>query len=200
MNRRDMLRHTAMLVGFAAGGSVSQAILAGTPFNRGIAATVFNIDQQKNISVLSEMIIPTTDTPGAIKAGVPDFIATIVGEWYNDKERAVFFKGLKALDQYCQAEQQVPFHSACEDTRTEALKQQEQITTDYKANNPGAAGHPLAGKADDNLPFFGKVKELVVVGYYNSEVGAKEELAYMPMPGYFDGDYEYAKVGKRWSS
>ena len=55
-------------------------------------------------------------------------------------------------------------------------------------------------KADDqHAPFFNKIKELTVLGYYTSEVGATRELAYNPVPGKFDGDYDYAKVGRQWS-
>ncbi len=53
---------------------------------------------------------------------------------------------------------------------------------------------------DENTPFFAKIKELTVIGYYSSEVGAKQELAYNPMPMRYEGDYDYAKTGGRqWS-
>ncbi|BFM09181.1 gluconate 2-dehydrogenase subunit 3 family protein [Halioxenophilus aromaticivorans] len=200
MHRREMLKHSFMLVGFAAAGGVAQSLMAGGPLNRGLSAVVFNQSQEKSVAIVSEMIIPTTDTPGAIKAGVPDFISTIVSQWYNDEERAVFFQGFKALDEFCQETEQKDFADASEATRIAALTAQETATEEYKKANPGAGGHPLAQKTDPNMPFFGKLKELVVTGYYTSEVGAKQELSYMPMPGYYDGSYEYAKVGRRFTS
>lgn len=200
MHRREMLKHSFMLVGFAAAGGVTQSLMAGGPLNRGLSAVVFNESQAKAVAILSEMIIPTTDTPGAIQAGVPDFISTIVSQWYNDEERSLFFKGFKALDEYCHKSEKADFVDASEATRIAALTEQEAVTQEYKKNNAVSGGHPLAQKSDPNTPFFGKLKELVVIGYYTSEVGAKQELSYLPMPGYYDGSYEYAKVGRRFTS
>jgi hypothetical protein len=198
MLRRELLKYTAMLLGGAASASVTRAVLAAAPINLGFGKIIFNEDQQSSVSLLSEMIIPTTDTPGAIKAGVPDFIATIVSEWYNDTERKVFFLGLHDLDSHCLAAEGQPFHAACEAAQLAALQGQEQIASAYKSTNK--AGHPLAKQSNDNLPFFAKLKELVVVGYYTSEVGAKQELSYLPMPMFYDGDYDYSKIGRRWTS
>lgn len=200
MHRRELLKLTALLLGGAASASVTRAVLAGAPINPGLGRVIFNEGQQASVALLSEMIIPTTDTPGAIKAGVPDFIATIVSQWYNEVERKVFFEGLHALDAHCQAAEGVPFHEAGEATRIAALREQEQITVNYQSQQAAAGGHPMAKNPDGNLPFFGKLKELVVVGYYTSEVGATQELSYLPMPGFYDGDYDYAKVGRRWIS
>ena len=47
-------------------------------------------------------------------------------------------------------------------------------------------------------PFFYQLKELTVLGYYTSEVGATQELAYLPIPGHYEGDYDF--TGKQWSS
>lgn len=200
MHRRELLKFTALLLGGAASASVARAVLADTPISAGLSKTIFNEGQQTSVALLSEMIIPTTDTPGAINAGVPDFIATIVSQWYNENERQIFFAGLQALDNYCQAVEKNTFDKASDATRLAALKEQEQITFDYQNNMRANAGHPMARKADDNLPFFGKLKELVVVGYYTSEVGATQELSYLPMPGFYDGNYDYANVGRRWTS
>ena len=52
---------------------------------------------------------------------------------------------------------------------------------------------------DQNTPFFTKLKELTVLGYFTSEVGAKQALAYNPMPMRYDGDYDFDKVGREWS-
>lgn len=200
MNRRELLKLTTLMLGGAASISVSRAVMAAGPINAGLVSVIFDEGQQTTVALLSEMIIPTTDTPGAIEAGVPDFIATIVSQWYNDTERKVFFEGLHALDAYCQVAEGVPFPEAGEATRVAALREQEQITVAYQASQPAQGGHPMAKKPDGNLPFFGKLKELVVVGYYTSEVGAKQELSYLPMPGFYDGNYDYDQVGRRWSS
>ena len=197
MQRRELIKLSALLLGTAASFSVSRALLAGANAAPGAAAKVFNSTQQTAIDLLSDMIIPTTDTPGAVAAGVPDFIASIIGEWYTDTERDIFFAGLNALDKYCFKQKGQPFHQATEATRIAALQDQERLAAEYKSAIPGEL---LAKPAEDeHAPFFKKIKELVVLGYYSSEVGATQELAYRPVPGEYNGNYEFAKVGRQWS-
>ena len=56
------------------------------------------------------------------------------------------------------------------------------------------------GRPDERSPFFFKLKLLTVLGYYTSEVGATSELAFNPAPGRYDGDVDFAKLGKQWTS
>lgn len=186
MYRRDLLKFSSLLLGSAVSGSVSNALAAAAPIHTGLGKTIFNEGQQISVVLLSEMIIPATDTPGAIEAGVPDFIATIVSEWYNNDERASFFRGLKELDSYCQVANGRNFYEASEELRLEALRKQEQIASE--------------GETGEGQAFFDQIKELVVVGYYSSEVGAKQEWRYLPMPGQYDGNYDFNKVGRPWTS
>ena len=44
-----------------------------------------------------------------------------------------------------------------------------------------------AGAAGD-VPFYLKLKELTVLGYYTSQMAATTELDYQPVPGRYDGD------------
>ena len=199
MNRRELLKLSSLLLGTAACSSVSRAIMAGVITNPETMNKVFSDPQKATVNLLSEMIIPTTDTPGAITAGVPDFIATIVGDWYNETEREIFFNGLKSLDQHCLAAEDKVFHLAGDATRKSALDAEMAAAREYKAT-PSGSIHPMAKQDDSYTPFFTKLKELVVLGYYTSETGAKQELIYLPMPGYYDGEFEFAKVGRQWIS
>jgi len=197
MHRRELLKLSVALLGAAASASVSRALLAGTEPMAGAAGTVFTESQLETVKLLSDMIIPPTDTPGAVAAGVPDFIATMVSEWYHPTEREIFFQGLAELDVFCVEQDGVPFHQAPEATRLAALQAQEQAAAGYQSPLPTKMSYQQP--TDENSPFFNKMKELVVLGYYTSEVGATQELAYLPMPGRYDGDYDFAKVGRLWS-
>jgi hypothetical protein len=48
-------------------------------------------------------------------------------------------------------------------------------------------------------PFFRSLKELTLVGYYTSEVGATRELHHVPVPGRYDGCVPLAQVGRTWA-
>lgn len=194
MRRREVLRASAWLLGTMASASVSRALLADElPLSSDGAFT----DQEKAaIELLADMIIPPTDTPGAVDAGVPDFVATIFRDWYTDHERETFLQGLAALDVYCLDRSGSAFRNASDAVRIAALRNQEARASSTPPPAPGPFGVRSAG---ENAPFFTRLKELVVLGYYTSKVGATQELAYVPAPGHFDGAYEFAKVGRQWS-
>lgn len=197
MQRRELIRLAVTLLGATASGSVSRALMAGEAIGRGPAVGVFTDAQYAAVSLLSDMIIPRTDTPGAVDAGVPDFIAGIVGDWYTATERGAFMRGLTDLDTFCREAGNKPFHLASGDTRVEALREQERLAADYEP--PRRAALVAKPPEDENAPFFMRIKELVVLGYYTSELGATEELAYLPMPGTFDGSYDFDQVGRQFT-
>jgi hypothetical protein len=185
------------LLGSAATASVSRALQAGVNAATGTDNSVLNADQRQAVKLLADIIIPTTDTPGAVEAGVPAFIESIVTDWYTDIERGIFLDGLKALDQYCQANGETRFTAASAQTRIAALREQEAIASEHTP--PARTSMSFAPVDDQQAPFFTKIKELVVLGYYTSQVGATQELAYQPMVHEFDGAYDFNEVGRQWS-
>jgi hypothetical protein len=196
MNRRTLLKNTAMLLGGLLSSSVTRAVLAGVDGRVGIERPVFTGMQKEKCAVLTEMIIPTTDTPGAIAAGVPHFVELMVSDWYTPREREIFFMGLETLDQCSEDRFGIRFLEGTADQRIALLEQAEEDAEQYK---PPAGGSPLRPQEDEEKPFFQKIKELTVLGYYTSEIGAKQELSYLPMPMKY-GDIELAEVGRQWSS
>jgi len=196
MNRRDLLKNTAILMGGIASSSVVQAMLAGVDGRVKIERPIFNWDQKKMTQVLAEMIIPRTDTPGAIDAGVPHFIELMVSDWYTETERAIYFEGLLSLDVYCQKHFSKAFLKSDAEQRIAALEQAEKEARSYKV----PANKNIAKEVEDeNKPFFLKLKELTVLGYYTSKEGAQKELRYDPMPMRYD-DMQLSEIGRQWSS
>jgi hypothetical protein len=47
--------------------------------------------------------------------------------------------------------------------------------------------------------FFKTLKHLTVLGYFNSEIGATQALAYLPVPGRFDGSAPFEPGQKAWA-
>jgi Gluconate 2-dehydrogenase subunit 3 len=198
MNRRELMKIGALVMGGALSGSLSRNVMAGILPTDKPSRDVFVANAKQMISTLAEMIIPKTDTPGAIEAGVPQFIEMMVADWYTDNERKILFDGLAALDSFCRDKYQAPFLQCSDAQRVEALKAAEKLAQSYRSSTASPIDFAMK-KVDENTPFFTKIKELTVVGYYTSEVGAKQELSYNPMPMRYEGDYDFAKVGRQWS-
>jgi hypothetical protein len=85
MNRRDILKYMMMATGAGFTGSLAQQVMAGAAPTATPSKALFDAATAKKVAVLAEMIIPKTDTPGAIEAGVPKFIEMMVSDWYNDR-------------------------------------------------------------------------------------------------------------------
>src|SRR3546814_1621004 len=50
------------------------------------------------MTALSERVMPTTDTPGAIAAGVPEYIEKLLADWASPDDRKPILAGLDAIE------------------------------------------------------------------------------------------------------
>jgi Gluconate 2-dehydrogenase subunit 3 len=151
------------------------------------------------VALISDLILPATDTPGAIEAAVPQFIELMVADWYTDTERRVFFEGLDALEAFCAKSFSRGFASCAAHQQTLALQDAERLATDYAAARRATGATTNSEATDETAPLFAKIKALTVLGYYTSEVGVTQELSYQPVPGRYEGNYLFSKVGKQWA-
>ena len=62
------------------------------------AVALFTPAQRALVTALSERVIPTTDTPGAIAAGVPAFIEKLLADWALPADRVPILAGLDAIE------------------------------------------------------------------------------------------------------
>ena len=98
-----MLRRLSLAFGGLATAPLASGLLSGcrTPETGDLASYTYstlNDDQQRLISALVDQILPETDTPGASEAGVPQFIDTMLTDWYAPEERDEFLAALGAVD------------------------------------------------------------------------------------------------------
>src|SRR5690606_17237642 len=74
MDRREALQLAAMLLGGALSASCTRALQGGVTSSGGPSVRVLDAAELATVAQAAERIMPRTDTPGAIDAGVPDFI------------------------------------------------------------------------------------------------------------------------------
>jgi Gluconate 2-dehydrogenase subunit 3 len=195
LNRRDAIAQIALLAGGSLAARFAQAALRGTSLHVAPSGSAFNAEQRAMVETLAELIIPRTDTPGAIDAGVPVFIDQVVSSWYTPVERSIFMDGLNGLDAFCVNADGRRFNECDTAQRTRALTHADEGSRNY---DPKPV-LKVRDAPDEQSPFFHKLKLLTVLGYYTSEVGATQELSYNPVPGRYDGDIDFDKVGRQWS-
>ncbi len=189
MQRRDVLKSLAVVLGGAISQSCSQAL--DVPAAQRVALAGAMTDAQRGaVYRCADLIIPTTDTPGAIEAGVDEFLDYVISVWYSEDEREVFFAGLEQMLEQAQSTYGAHFGALNESQQVALLQAAE-------AREPASDAFAFVNSGSG---FFSKIKELTVIGYYMSEVGATLERKYVPMPGFYDGDYKFSEVGRLWAS
>jgi gluconate 2-dehydrogenase gamma chain len=196
MNRREALKRVAWLMGGAVSAS---AILA---INKGYSATtsagskpfILSAHQWATVSAVSEIMIPRTDTPGAIDVGVPGFIDLMLKDVYTQEDRERYLSGLAEFDAAAHAERRNEFV---------ALEPAQQVVLVRKFHDAAIVEerrmHPAHGSL--HRPFILMTKELTLLGFFTSQVGATEVLQYVAVPGSYHAcvPLKEAGNGKTWA-
>ncbi|MBC7926040.1 MAG: gluconate 2-dehydrogenase subunit 3 family protein [Bryobacteraceae bacterium] len=164
MNRRQVLQGALAGAGSMAGaGNASAASqnAVGPVAQTGTAVwkpLLFDNHQNETVTLLTELIIPRTDTPGARDAKVNEYIDLILHDGQPER-RSRFIQGLGWLDGYAIRQHGGPFLRLSGAQQVNLLK---SLDTSTDASlQPGAE-------------FFRQAKQLTVQGYYTSRAGVDE--------------------------
>lgn len=191
ITRRQALGRVGVLLGGMVSAPTVAGVLSGCERQTGPDWTpsILSDSQNAMIDAMAEIIIPATDTPGASAANVNRFIDAIVGESWLEEDRTRFMDGLEAANSRCKKTYGASFVE---------LPSEKQRA--FVAELDDETFGPDAPEADPETPsFYRMLKELVIVGYYTSEVGATQELRTNIVPGTYDGDVPYEDIGRAWS-
>jgi hypothetical protein len=146
------------------------------------------------IAALADTIIPATDTPGARDAGVQDFIVMMIRDCTVVREQNRFIDGLKEVEPYTASHYSRPFAECTEEQRQAVIRHFEKSMILFSG---------VAGKVENKLlgrSFFTILKEYTAKGYCSSELGATRGLAYLPIPGKFQGCITLQPGQRSWAT
>jgi hypothetical protein len=163
LNRRDVLQLATMF-----GLSLTVPSLAAKA-----PAAPLTADELNLIGEVSELIMPATDTGGALAAGVPEFVKMMLSEWFSETERENFISGMHefsagATKKYSKKFGALPA-SEKDQYFGELLATAEAALTSTSGAGAGSVSAP-------RTPFVVLMKRLTIFGYYTSELGATIEL------------------------
>lgn len=190
MNRREAVSRVALLVGGVVIGA--EFFLSGCKASdKKIAATLdFKPDDIAYLDEIAETIIPTTDTPGAKAAGVGTFMTVMVKDCYDENNQKIFLEGMTKLDEASRKMHDQSFMGATPEQRKALLI---SLDTEQKEYNKKK-------KKEDPAHYFTQMKQLTLLGYFTSEIGATKALRYEAVPGRYDGCMPYKKGDKAWAT
>lgn len=218
--REAILRMSALLGGVALIGS--GALIAGCRAEKaGTASTPFTADEIAYLDEIAETILPATSTPGAKAAKTGAFMALMVTDTYHDDDETIFRDGMRKLDDASKKKNGASFmkatptqrlallqdldreqHDYSEKQRAESRKKSDAFISDQKQQNAPEAkiSASTAITADPPNHYFRMMKELALLGYFTSEIGATQALRYVESPGRYDPCLPYKAGEKDWAS
>jgi hypothetical protein len=168
-DRRAFLRGASVLMGHAALGQVLTAF-AAAPRKAGF----FTDTEMSALRALVDVILPATDSPAASAADTHYFIDLAVPACASPAAQKTFREGLAAFAGY-----------------------DELGATEQVARLKARAVSDIEKEYDGS--FFKILKDYTLVGYFLSEVGATQALAYERIPGGFQGDLPLKPDQKAWA-
>ena len=188
MDRRDILKASAIFLGYGLVGGTSIAVLNGCKADKGDGwkPSFFTQDQIDILAEAAERIIPKTDSPGAKEALVHRYIDEAVKNNFKKEEQDKVLNGVGVFDAQANEKFQKKFVDITDKQKDEILQ--------------GLADVSKEEGSDSELKgVFPQLKSLVVAGFFTSEVGATMALVYDPIPGPFQGCYPLADAGGVYS-
>ena len=141
-----------------------------------VAPSLLTPPRARVMAAMAEVIIPTTDTPGASEAGVTEFVAALVDGWLDDDDRDRFLAGLDTVDPAARDRFGRDFADCTQD-------EQAALAGDLDAELTGLRDDP---DADETRHFFHDVKRFTLTAYFTSEVGL-EAIGYRTTFPAFEG-------------
>ncbi len=188
IDRREALKTLTLLTGYTLTAGAASAFLAGcknetTAAAAGAEANVLSADQMRTIAAVVERILPKTDTPGALDAGVDQYVSLAVNKFYKPEDQKKFIENLGKFDKLAADKYKKTFAQLTDENKDDVLK---MMAEEWKKN-------------DQDPHIFKEMRDLTVTGYCTSEQGAKQLLKYDPIPGPYKGCIDRSTVGGVWA-
>lgn len=189
MNRREALARVAWIMG----GAVVGANLFLEGCTREATKNVESLFEPATVDFLGDIadtILPPTSSPGAKEAGVGSFIPVMVKDCYTPADQQTFVEGLTLLENASKEQFGRRFQELDPSERTGLLALIDKQAKDHQRDKTG----------EDPNHYFHLFKQLTLLGFFTSELGATKALRYVQVPGKYDGDYPYKKGDKAWAT
>lgn len=157
-------------------------------------------DDRQMLTSMCDLVLPRTNTPGASDVGVPEFVILALNHGLDGTRQPGTSAAINA-----------PVQTGA---GTAGLYILDDLATrlaikaggDFNAASP--AQQFVALSAIDAFAFgpsggkdpWHKIKDLILTGYYTSEVGGSQELRYELVPGRWDSDIPLKRGDRAFSS
>lgn len=132
------------------------------------------------LTAIADHLIPRTDTPGAIDADVPRSVMALLDDWASPAHRERYLAQIETISRVT-----LPSHG----------QRFENIAPDQQKLALAKFDHAASEDMD-----YRKFKELLLITFYSSEVGATQELRYELVPGIWEPSIPVDATTRTWAA
>jgi gluconate 2-dehydrogenase gamma chain len=190
MQRREILRRVAFVLGGAVSAPAALAFLQGCSAKEAPggettaswAPKFLTGHEALIVSAIASTIIPSSSgSSGATEAGVGAFIDSALAAVYPKEDQDRFKAGIPEFESAAKTAKGKPFFDQMPGEREEFLKEY--------------LGKALEGERDPR-PFILMARELTLLGFYSSKVGITENMEYVAVPTAYHGCVPLSEMKK----
>jgi len=174
-------------------------------------------DELAIVARIVDIMLPRTDLPGALDAGVPAFIDSMLAEVYTQADREHYLQGLHEFDAAAAKAHRKAFlqlkpelqlahvkkvqDAAIAAEREGGAKWQKQLAQQIRDAKELTQNTKISNHAYQRT-FILATKELALLGFFTSQPGATQVLQYVAIPGAYHGclPRKEAGNGKTWAT
>jgi Gluconate 2-dehydrogenase subunit 3 len=187
MNRRQLIKHIALLTGSAVAGG--EFFLSGCKSSDKSSVGFFTEKDISFFDEIAETILPKTNTPGAKEAEVGKFMTFYSTDCYDELQRKALKDGISKLNEASEKLYKVSFMEATAPQRQTLLTATDAEAKKYNDN-----------RSKESPPhYFTLMKQLTLLGFFTSKPGVTQVLRYVPVPGKYEGCIEYKEGETSWA-
>lgn len=164
---------------------------------------LYNGAEYRLVGIVADAIIPRTETPGAIDAGVPAYLDAMMKNWASDDTQRLHRRSLREIRARLEELGGARLERLSDEARRSAVASLDREA--YAQGSPPAwlaqiVPPPPAPALDEPVVSkYRALKVLVASVYYATEEGATQELQYEPVPGRWLGNAPLSEIGRTWA-
>lgn len=196
MDRRKALKKTGLLAGAAVAMPSLFSLLQACKQEPRLSwqPEFFSELEAKTVSALVDMILPRTETPGALDVKVDMFIDKVIAQTYGEDGQNQMRDEIAAFNATCESDFGAVFIDL-DDTKKKGVLSAAEKTSGKLSR--GVWGQPVGPQ--EPVGFYRSLKSMAIWAYFTSEEIGENVLSYDPVPGVYEGCKPVSEVGNRWS-
>lgn len=148
---------------------------------------VLSQEQVILLNLLSDAIVPETESPSASQVRVAEFIDLVTADVLSDDQQESILRALEELESYSTSRGGTSFADLTVEDQTKVVQE---------IDDAAYTEEVIEGFDSTILADYRYLKSLVLMAYFTSEAGVKQNLEYVVIPGEFQPCIDLAGEGK----